>query len=174
MVACLGCGILISATRTSRAAWDFAGILLFGIAINLLYIEIRNHQKLQFLERSMLNRWFLRFCLFAPLFVVCGFAVSDFFDRRAPIFKDAILLLEESGQANGNLGTPIRVEWPIEGTQVTEGGSGRWTMRIPVSGLHGRGTLQVGAAKSGGIWKIDKMILILDDGSVQENLLKPQ
>jgi Cytochrome oxidase complex assembly protein 1 len=172
MLTCLPCVVLIPAIRTGAAAWPFAVALMIGIAINLLYLWLRKHQMLGFFVRPGGFRRLIKFSLLcAPLFFVVS---SPFFDasmRHLPFYRDAVRLMEESDVAKADIGPPMKIGWPVEGSCDETPDSGRSTLEIPVSGSRGRGTLRVVATKAEGLWHINQLTLIMSESDVRENLV---
>ena len=170
MLGCLLCVLLIPGIRMGKAAWPISAALVIGVAVNLLYIRIRNHQVFDFLEKGRRVRRLFRLCLSAPLILVLVIAIVDIYERRMPLFKDAVSVMEESDVAERDLGVPIKIGWPIEGSTEETPDSGHSNLLIPVSGTLGRGSLRVVGTKSNGAWKISELTLILRNGSVRESL----
>ena len=173
MVGCLPCVFLIPAVRTGAAAWPFAIALALGIGINLLYLWLREQQMLSFFGRPGLLRKLIKFYLLsAPLLYVVGFPFFDASLRRLPFFKDAVHVLETSDAAKNDIGLPLKVGWPVEGSIEETPDSGHSILEIPVFGSRDGGTLRVVSTKAKGLWKINELTLILRDGTVRDLLAK--
>ena len=170
MLGCLPFIFIIPAVRDSKAAWPFAVGLVIGIAFNLLYIELRKRQKLEFISSARPVRILTRFLLCVPLFWILASILIDASERRMLLFKDAINALNSSEIAKRDLGSPFKIGWPIGGNTEDHGDSGHAVLRIPVSGSHGEGTLRVVGTKDHGVWKLNELTLFLHGGDAQESI----
>ncbi len=164
------CVILIPAVRTSKDVGFAIAMFAIGITVILLYLQFRKHYKLGFLARPGPARFFFSLLLCVPAGSFAWTACDDVFERRLPIFHDAIHLAEASDVAKSDLGMPLKVGWPVVGEYVESKESGHRTLLIPVSGNQGRGFLRVRETKANGVWKMTELTLILHDGNVQESL----
>ncbi len=170
MLGCLLCLILIPSRRASENR-DFAVVVFaVGITVTLLYSQLRKHQMLGFLARPGPLRFFFRLLLCVPLLAFAFTVSTDAYERHLPIFRDAILQMEESDAAKRDLGVSIEAGWPIVGSYDGEQESPQWILVIPVAGSHGKGSLRVVGTKTNGVWKISELTLIVRDSSVRESL----
>ncbi len=98
------------------------------------------------------------------------FAIAvDIHARQTSLFKQAVSTLEESQSANAVLGGEVRVGWPVEESMIETDGAGKATMSIPVSGNGQKGQLMLEGVESGGVWRIEKLHLIIPStGSDQQ------
>lgn len=172
MTACLLSVVLVPEVRSGRAAVPFTVALAAGILLNLLYLKLREGQALSFINKSRRVRAFIWICLCAPLIFVLGFVASDRYDRGTPLFKNAVHVMEGSDIASRDLGSPIKIGWPIEGGSEETSETGHATLRIPVSGIHANGTLLVVGTKVDGSWKPNKIVLYIQGGKPQGILLQ--
>jgi len=166
----LTCVICVPAVRANKDVGFDIGLLTVGITLTVLFLQFRKHNRLGFLARLGLARFFFSLLLCVPPGSFAWTACDDLYERRLPIFHDAINLAEESDVAGRDLGVPLKVGWPVVANYNESQGSGHTTMLIPVSGTHGLGFLQVVGTKTNDVWKLDDLTLILRDGNLRENL----
>jgi hypothetical protein len=168
------CVILIPVVRTNQDVGFDVTILLVGIAVNISYLQFSKRQRVGILSRPGPVRFFFILFLCIPAVSFGWTACSDAYERGLHIFHDAIGLMETSEVARRDLGAPLKVGWPIEGSLEENRESGRRVLHIPVYGNHARGTLLVVATKANGMWKLEELTLLLSNGSVREDLKQVQ
>ena len=94
----------------------------------------------------------------------------DIHARQTPLFKQAVGTLQESQSANAALGGEVRIGWPVEESMIETDGTGRASMRIPVSGRGQKGQLLLEGIESGSVWRIEKLHLIIPGTGADQQL----
>ena len=164
--------ILVPGIRTSGAFWPLIAALTIGIASNLLYLRLRGHRMLGFLARHRMIRTLVLFgSLCLPQLLVAFFESFNYDAHRHPVFEKAVSLMAQSDIAKRDLGAPILVGWSTTGIFGENKDRGNFDLEVPVQGSQGKGKLRVVGTKTHGLWKINKLILKLQDGGTIENLL---
>jgi hypothetical protein len=170
---CIGCLFLVPLYRASSHFWLFASVLLIGIGISVAFGRLRADWTFAWLGRPGVIRWLFRLVCAIPLLIfVLAVGVDAIFRNEQPC-KDAVRMAEASDLVRKEIGAPLRIGWPIQGSSRLSGQSGDTTLLIPVSGDHGRATIRVVAKKAGGAWAITELTLTPLSGTGPQSLAMP-
>ncbi|MEW5743343.1 MAG: cytochrome c oxidase assembly factor Coa1 family protein [Myxococcota bacterium] len=105
----------------------------------------------------------------------CGlFGAITYFTAKkviegSPVFAEAIQKANSSPEVTAALGSPITPGGMLQGEVKDSGGTGTASLKVPIEGPKGKGTLYVEATKSGADWKFTS--LTADVGGKSVNLL---
>jgi hypothetical protein len=89
------------------------------------------------------------------------FVIHDFF-TSSEVYKMSLREAQDSPCVAKTLGTPLTAEFSISGDMNEGSKDGSADLNIPIHGPKGKGTLQLSAEKSSGIWKITSLVLAHD------------
>jgi amino acid transporter len=92
------------------------------------------------------------FVLIAAFGIILMTVITSSF-RQSDVYKLAIAQATANPQVREQIGEPIKPDWLISGELNVSGSSGKANLVIPISGPHGRGSIQAVAQKSGGVWR---------------------
>ena len=164
------CIVLIPCIRESKSAPGIAALLLIGVALNLYCSKRLERKPLGFLMRRKPVRTLIVLVLFAPLGGFIFTSLADAYERQLPVFHEAMNVTEASQAAATGLGLPIKVGWPIRGDYSGNDQSGRWVLRIPVSGHDRRGTILAIGTRTEGQWRLAELILTVNDSTIRQSI----
>jgi hypothetical protein len=96
------------------------------------------------------------------------YAVENEF-RHLQIYQMSLNEAARSGCVTAKIGSPFTPGWLAGGDMEESNEKGSAHLEIPIKGHRGKGDLIVSAEKQGGVWWIDKLILV--QGSEETQLL---
>lgn len=96
------------------------------------------------------------------------YAVENEF-RHLQIYQMSLKEAARSGCVTAKIGSPFTPGWLAGGNMEESNEKGSAHLEIPIKGRRGKGDLVVSAEKHGGVWSIDKLILV--QGSEETQLL---
>lgn len=94
------------------------------------------------------------------------YAVEDMF-RRSPIYQMTLNEAAHSECVAARIGTPFSPGWLAGGNMEESNAKGSAHLKIPIRGLKGKGDLAVSAEKQGGVWAINKLVLVQNNVETQ-------
>lgn len=86
-------------------------------------------------------------------------------------YRAAVAAARASPAAQQALGTPIAEGWLVLGEMRTRGPTGTADLSIPLSGPDGDGRIDLAAEKQAGAWRIDVLVLVVDESEQRIDLL---
>jgi len=110
------------------------------------------------------------FALFAA-FVAAIFFMATGMLKQTDAYRMGVGALEANTQMMEQLGPPITAGLP-SGHVNTSGAGGEAELAIPVEGQKAKGTLYVDATKSMGVWKLDRVELVVEGSAERKRLIR--
>jgi hypothetical protein len=80
--------------------------------------------------------------------------------RHLQIYQMSLKEAARSGCVTAKIGSPFTPGWLAGGNMEESNAKGSAHLEIPIKGRRGKGDLVVSAEKQGGVWSIDKLILV--------------
>jgi hypothetical protein len=80
-------------------------------------------------------------------------------------------VMHQSEAVKAEIGTSVRVGWPMEGTDNTSGSQKQRLMRIAITGEKGQGYLRVIGTELDGVWRLEKVSLFARNNGFHEVVL---
>lgn len=121
---CLACLILVPLYRASSHFWFFASVLMIGIGISVSHRLLGAKWRFEWLSRPGVIRGLFRLVCMAPLLIfVLAVGVDAIFRNEQP-YRDAVRIVEASDSVRREVGEPLRIGWPIQGSSRLSGESG--------------------------------------------------
>jgi|SRR5882672_956428 len=98
------------------------------------------------------------------------FTVVSFSFHKSDVFREAIARAEQNPQVARRIGTPLQSGLLPQGHIEVSGSEGTAQMAIPVTGPHGKATINLDARKVAGVWQFRTLQVQFED-STSVNLL---
>jgi hypothetical protein len=131
------------------------------------------------LNRSWLDRhgrWKVLLGCLVAIFLLCAFVaaiftVVDVSFRNSTVYQEALACAGKSSQVNDRIGNPLRPGRILSGELNVSGSTGTATMRIPITGPRGKGSIVLDARKVDGTWIFRTLEVQIEGQSDVVNLL---
>jgi Cytochrome oxidase complex assembly protein 1 len=123
-------------------------------------------------------KWFLPTVILAPLLLLAlliGGILSLVFGmiKSSEPYQHAVSVATQDSRVNAQLGAPVTPGWFMSGSINESGSSGTADIAIPLKGSQRQGTLYVGAQKSAGRWRYQRLEMAIGNVPDRINLMLP-
>ncbi len=114
-------------------------------------------------------KWLLALGCLVPTLCCGGFGLVTWFGvqkviKEGPVYAESLAKAVIHPEVAKALGEPVKPGGMVSGNVSDNGGSGTASLKVPLEGPKGKGTLYVEASKSAGQWNYTKMEVELADG----------
>jgi hypothetical protein len=89
-------------------------------------------------------------------------------------YQHAVALATSNQEVVRELGAPVAPAWYLSGSESESGSSGDAELAIPLKGSLHRGTVYVRAKRTEGVWRYDKLEVLVEGREVRIELLPAQ
>jgi hypothetical protein len=89
-------------------------------------------------------------------------------------YQHAVALATSNQEVVRELGAPVAPAWYLSGSESESGSSGDAELAIPLKGSLHRGTVYVRAKRTEGVWRYDKLEMLVEGREVRIELLPAQ
>jgi len=163
--------IVIPAAHIGEAGLVLGIVLVLGILAILIYLLLRKRYGLPSLSKPGSIRRFFWLVLAAPSIILTAAVGTDIYNRRLPPFAEAMRVMNQSELVKAEIGTVVRIGWPMEGASNTSGSQEQRLMRVAIAGEKGQGYLRIIGTKSDGVWRLEKLSLFARNNDFHEVIL---
>lgn len=163
--------VVVPAAHVGVLGFAIGKDLAFDILAILIYLLLRRRYRLPFLSQRGLVRRFFWLLLSIPTILLTGAVSGDIYNRRLPAFADAIRVAHQSEVVRTEVGTSLRVGWPMESDSAKLGNEERRLLRVAIAGEKGQAYLRIVGTKTDGAWRLKKLSLFPQNGDHREIVL---
>jgi hypothetical protein len=163
--------IVIPAAHIGEMGPALGKALAGGILAILIYLSLRKRYRLSSLSQPGFIRPFFWLILSVPSITLVGAICTDIYNRRLPPFAEAMQVMHQSEVVKNEIGTSVRIGWPMEGTNNTSGNLEQRLMRVAIAGEKGRGYLRIIGTETNGVWRLETLSLFADSNGYREVVL---
>lgn len=86
-------------------------------------------------------------------------------------YQHAVAVARSNPDVVRELGAPVAPAWYLSGSESESGSSGDADLAIPLKGSLHRGTVYVRAKKTEGVWRYDKLEMLVEGREIRIDLL---
>jgi hypothetical protein len=163
--------IMIPAAHIGEVGLTLGKFLIGGIVAILIYLSLRKRYRFPSLSQPGFIRPFFWLILSVPSIILVAAIATDIYNRRLPPFAEAMQVMHRSDVVKSEIGTSVRIGWPMEGTNDTSGNPEHRLMRVAIVGEKGHGYLRIIGTKSDGVWRLEALSLFPASNGYREVVL---
>jgi hypothetical protein len=163
--------IVIPAAHIGEVGLALGKVLTGGIVAILIYLSLRKRYRLPSLSQPGFIRPFFWLILSVPSIILVAAIWTDIYNRRLPPFAEAMQVMHRSDVVKNEIGTSVRIGWPMEGANNTSGNLEQRIMRVAIAGEKGHGYLRIIGRESDGAWSMEALTLFPASNGYHEVVL---
>jgi hypothetical protein len=163
--------VVVPAAHIGRTGFAVGKVLAFGILAILIYFMLRKRFELRSFSRPGPFRSSFWLLLSAPSIILVAAVGTDIYNRQLSPFTEAMRVINQSEVVRAEIGKPVRIGWPMEGTDGPSEDHEQRLMRVAIAGEKGQGYLRIIGSKSDGVWRLEELSLFARNDGYREIVL---